>query len=151
MITTKPIPWGPLPNPWTLTGDEIWKDYEVTTDVNIASGGMAALLGRIESADIFAEKKALWPAGYLLTIRADGQWTLTSNAYKKPTIALGAGASDVRPGTWHHALLRFAGDTITAQIDGRTLLSVHDDSHKQGMVGIGCDWTRTQFASLSVH
>ena len=150
VIATKPIPWGPLPNPWTLTGEEAWKDYEVSTDVYLPAQGSIALLGRIDSANVFADQKALWPSGYVLSINSDGHWSLTSYTYKKPSVALGAGESKLRAGAWHRVLLRFAGDQVTAELDGVAIASVQDASHKQGMVGIGTEWNHAQFDNLSV-
>ncbi len=40
VITQKPIPWGPLPNPWTLAGNVGWKDYAVHTDFRVNQGGL---------------------------------------------------------------------------------------------------------------
>ena len=53
VITERPIPWGPLPDPWTLAGDEAWTDYAVDADVRIAGEGSAMLIGRIDSAKTF--------------------------------------------------------------------------------------------------
>jgi hypothetical protein len=155
MITTKPIPWSRLPNPWTLAGDEAWRDYDLAVDVYLpaagqASAGQAALIGRIDSADVFTDDKAVWPSGYVLTFDADGKWNMASYAYNKPAVALGSGVSGVRSGSWHRVVLGFRGDLISATVDGRPLISVHDASHKQGMVGIGGGWNRVQFDDLAV-
>lgn len=151
MITRKPIPWGPLPNPWTLTGDEAWKDYEVSTRARITKSGLIALLGRIESADVFADQHALWPAGYVLTLDGQGSWKLTSYAYKKTANILATGSIRLGSDTWHHLALHFAGENIVATIDEKSVASIHDASHKLGMVGIGSNWTQSEFASLTVR
>jgi len=150
MIAVKPIPWSPLPNPWTLAGDEGWTDYDLSVDVYLPGAGEAALIGRIDSADVFRDSKALWPSGYVLTLDADGKWNLASYMYKKPTVELGSGASSARGGSWHHVMLGFRGDVITATVDGNPLTAVHDTSHKQGMIGIGGGWNSVQFDTLSV-
>jgi hypothetical protein len=150
VITAKPIPWGPLPNPWTLTGDEAWKDYQVSTDVYLPAEGSVALIGRIDSANVFADRKALWPSGYVLSIAANGHWSLTSYTYKKPSVALGEGESKLRARAWHQLRLRFAADTITADLDSHQLASVRDKSHVRGMVGVGTEWNHAQFDNLSV-
>ena len=150
MIDKKPIPWGPLPNPWTLTGDESWKDYQVATSALVAKGGLIALLGRIDSANVFADKSALWPAGYILTLEDQGTWQLTSTVYKEPPHILAAGKVPMKPQSWHNLTLRFAGDRIVAELDGSVIASVQNTMHKQGMVGLGSDWTKPRFASLNV-
>jgi hypothetical protein len=150
VIGVKPIPWSPLPNPWTLAGDEEWTDYDLSVDVYLPGAGEAALIGRIDSADVFRDSKALWPSGYVLTLDADGKWNLASYMYKKPTVELGSGASSARGGSWHHVTLGFRGDVITATVDGHPLAAVHDTSHKQGMMGIGGGWNSVQFDTLSV-
>ena len=39
VITRKPIPWGPLPDPWTLAGDIGRTDYQVSSDVLLDASG----------------------------------------------------------------------------------------------------------------
>ena len=36
VITVKPIPWGPLPDPFTLAGDVKWSDYRIAVDFLLA-------------------------------------------------------------------------------------------------------------------
>src|SRR4051812_4046859 len=35
VIATRPIPWAPLPDPFTFAGDIVWTDYDVTADLQI--------------------------------------------------------------------------------------------------------------------
>jgi len=149
VITEKPTPWGPLPNPFTLTGDSNWIDYSVDTDALLLTAKEAAVMGRVDSADVFRDDKALWPSGYILRVARDGAWDLLSAAYKAPVRTLASGKITV--GGWFHLGLAFHRDLITATINGKRLTSVHHSTHKSGMFAIGTDWGRAQFDDLTVE
>jgi hypothetical protein len=149
VITEKPTPWGPLPNPFTLTGDSDWTDYSVTTDALLLTANEACVMGRIDSADVFRDDKALWPSGYILRVARDGAWDLLSTAYKAPVRTLASGRITLRG--WFHLALAFHGDLISATINGKQLASVHDSAHKSGMFAIGTDWGRAQLDNLTVE
>ena len=80
VIPVVPIPWGPLPDPFTLAGDEQWTDYEVSTEVEIPLAGVGTLFGRIDSADVFRDGRAMYPSGYGLLLKSNGEWRLVSTA-----------------------------------------------------------------------
>ena len=71
VISGKPIPWGPLPDPFTLAGNARWTDYSVSTDVHFLTSAPAVVMGRIDSADVFQDDKARWPSGYILRIKSE--------------------------------------------------------------------------------
>jgi hypothetical protein len=149
VITQKPIPWGPLPNPFTLTGDSDWTDYRVTADALPLTSNEIALIGRIDSANVFSNGKALWPSGYVLQVEKSGAWNLLSTSFTAPTRNLASGTIPARAG-WKQLSLAFRGDEITASIGGNHVASVHDSAHKAGMFAVGTDWGRAQFDNLSV-
>jgi hypothetical protein len=149
VITEKPIPWSPLPNPFTLTGDSSWSDYRVETDALATTAKMVTLMGRIDSADVFKDKKAMWPSGYILQLSSDGAWNLTSTFFRQPAITLASGTISAGKG-WRHLELSFRGDEIAARIDGKQVASVRDSTHKAGMFAIGTDWGRAQFDNVKV-
>jgi glycosyl hydrolase family 59 (putative galactocerebrosidase) len=149
VITEKPIPWGPLPNPFTITGDSNWTDYRVTADALATTAKIVSLMGRVDSADVFKDSKALWPSGYVLQLATDGAWTLVSTAYRKPSITLASGTISART-SWRRLALTFRADHIIATVDGKQLASVHDSTHKAGMFAVGTDWGRAQFDNLKV-
>ncbi|HEY7305748.1 MAG TPA: hypothetical protein VH601_16600 [Bryobacteraceae bacterium] len=148
VITKKPIPWGPLPNPFTLTGDSNWTDYQVSAGALPVTANEVALMGRIDSADVFQDDKALWPSGYVLRVQKNGSWNLLSTAYKAPVRTLASGHTGISG--WMHLALAFHGDQITAAINGKQVASVHDSAHKAGMFAIGTDWGRAQFDDVRV-
>jgi hypothetical protein len=150
VITAKPIPWGPLPDPWTLAGNIHWTDYRERADFRVPAGGAATLIGRIDSADVFQGQKARYPSGYVLRVEAGGHWTLLSTAYKKNDKQLAAGQIALDTSRWHSIELNFQGSTIRASIDGKSVANVEDQTHTHGMIGIGSGWDHTSFDNLAV-
>jgi hypothetical protein len=150
VITAKPIPWGPLPDPFTLAGDVSWRDYRVTVDVRFIDEGPVTVMGRIDSADVFQDGKAAWPSGYVLNVFSDGRWELNSAKYKVPTRLLAQGTVGLNGHDWHRLELRFKGSGIEALIDGRSVGAVEDGGHVQGMFGVGTGWAREQFDNFKV-
>ncbi len=150
VISTKPIPWGPLPDPYTMAGDADWTDYAVAADVRFFSAAPAVVMGRIDSADLFQDGDAHWPSGYILRLRPDGRWDLSSSAYNRPTVPLASGSVTIDRNQWHRLELRFHGAKILAFLDGSALTSVDDSAHAHGMFGLGTEWDRIQFDNLSV-
>jgi galactosylceramidase len=150
VITAVPIAWGPfLPDPWTLTGDKNWTDYQVASDVHLI-GGPITIMGHIDAANIFADAKARWPSGYILSLSPDGVWSLFSAKSRVPIHTLASGKVKLSTQQWHHVGLAFHGSEITATLDNHQLATVKDDTHPHGMVGIGTGWNRAQFDNLSV-
>lgn len=151
MITERPIAWSPLPDPWTLAGDEAWIDYRIDADARVQDEGSAMLMGRIDSADVFKDDQARLPSGYTFRVHSDGSWELLSSAYKRVTHTLAQGRTSFAAGRWHHMALSFRGQQVTATVDGKTLASVTDGDHSHGMFGIGSDWSHTQLDNLTVR
>ncbi len=150
VITTKPIPWGPLPDPFTMAGDAGWKDYSVAADVRFLSNSPAVLMGRIDSADVFQDGKARWPSGYVLTVQPDGAWQIISAEFKKPVVVLKSGSAHIDANAWHHVELHFHGQQIEARLDGEVLASADDSTHAHGMFALGSGWDHVQFDNLAV-
>jgi O-glycosyl hydrolase len=150
VIVSKPIPWGPLPDPFTLAGDDKQTDYAVSADVHFITSAPAAVMGRIDSADVFLDGKARWPSGYVLRLKPDGGWELLCTQFKKPVFTLASGTIKLDPKKWHRLALRFKGSRITALLDGAPLASVEDATHTHGMFALGSEWDHIQFGDLSV-
>jgi len=148
VITEKPIPWGPIPDPFTLAGDVAWTDYTVASDFSLSSGDVT-LMGRIDSGDVFQDDKVIYPSGYILSVQADGAWKLVSTAYKKPPVPLASGSLKLSTG-WHRFALTFNGARITATLDGVQLAGINDSSHTHGMFALGTSWNKAQFDNLAV-
>jgi hypothetical protein len=150
VISTKPIPWGPLPDPFTLAGDAGWTDYTVAADVRFLTAAPAALMGRIDSADVFQDGRARWPSGYVLRLMPGGAWELLSAQFKKPVVTLASGAATIDRNQWQHLELRFNGKRIEALLNGAPLASVENTAHTHGMFALGTEWDRIQFDNLRV-
>jgi len=150
VITDKPIPWSPLPDPFTLAGDENWTDYSVSADVHFLSKAPAAVMGRIDSSDVFQDGKARWPSGYVLRVSSDGAWELLSAAYKQPVATLASGSVVLDGSRWHRLELTFLGTRVTASLDGKILATIETTAHTHGMFGLGTEWDHTQFDNLQV-
>ena len=150
VITEKPIPWGPLPDPFTLAGDVDWTDYTVAADFAMSPSGAVTLMGRIDSADVFQGDKVIYPSGYILSVQTNGEWKLVTSAYKKSTVTLASGTAAVLPGEWHRFALTFHGNVISALLDGKQLANIGDNSHAHGMVAVGTGWNKAQFDKLDV-
>lgn len=150
VITEKPVPWSPLPDPFTLAGDATWTDYTIAADVRMISDSPAAIMGRIDSSDVFQDGKALWPSGYVFRVRPSGNWELISARYKQPLATYASGSVALDKQQWHRMALAFQGTTVTVSLDGRTLATVEGTAHSSGMIGLGTEWNHVQFDNLSV-
>lgn len=149
-ITEQPIPWSPLPDPWTLAGDVNWTDYSIAADARFGATGSAMLIGRIDSADVFRDHEARLPSGYAFRVHGDGAWELLDSSYNKVTRTLAQGQIAPTSAEWHHLELTFRGQQIVARFDGREFVSIKNAAHAHGMFGIGSGWNRTQFDNLAV-
>jgi hypothetical protein len=150
VIVAPPIPWGPLPDPFTLAGDANWTDYSISAGVRFLSASAAAVMGRIDSADVFRDGRAHWPSGYVLSVQPGGAWRLLSAQYGKPVVTLASGTARFDRNKWHQVSLRFHGKQITATLDSAQLATVDDATHTHGMFALGSEWGRTQFDNLRV-
>jgi hypothetical protein len=139
-----------LPDAFTLAGDPAWTDYAVSADVRFLSPVSAAVMGRIDSADVFKDAHAHWPSGYVLRVQPNGGWELLSTTYeKKSVVTLASGRASLNPEKWHRLTLRFHGKRIVALLDGEQLAALEDATHAHGMFALGAGWGRTQFDNLS--
>lgn len=151
VITEKPIPWGPLPDPFTLAGDEAWTDYSISVDAHFDSDAPAVVMGRIDSSNVFEDDKARWPSGYVFRVRPDGSWELLSTEYKKPVVTLASGSTPLDRSHWHHLELSFRGRQVDASIDGKPVSAVENAAHAHGMFALGTEWQHVQFDNLRVQ
>jgi hypothetical protein len=151
VITEKHVPWSPLPDPFTLAGSQTWTDYRVGVDVHFLSKAPALLMGRIDSADVFHDDKALLPSGYALRLEPSGKWELLSASYKQPTAILASGFANLGAAKWGRLELEFRGTTVTAFLSGNKLAEVESEAHARGMFGLGTEWDHIQFDNLRVE
>ena len=151
VISRRPIAWHRYsPDPITFLGSADWSDYMVSTDTLIEEPGNVTLVGRIDSANWSLARTARWLSGYVLTVQQDGSWELNSSTFKMPVAKLASGHASFSTKTWHHLALAFKGSTIQASIDGVPVANVTDNTHRQGMAGIGTGWNKVQFDNFSI-
>jgi len=150
VVSRKPIPWGPLPDPFTITGNAEWTDYAIATDVRLPHYGAATVMARVDSADVFKDGNAVYPSGYVLKLSADGHWELLSTAYHQRTATLASGVTTGLDHGWHHVELACKGDILEPSLDSQVLTHVTDHSHTHGMVALGSDWSRVKFDNLLI-
>ena len=151
VISDKPIPWSPLPDPFTLAGDERWTDYRVAVDVRFLSQAPAVVMGRIDSSDVFKDEKLRLPSGYGLRVKPDGGWEILSFQYEKPTVTMAAGSTAIDRNQWHRLELSFHGKRIAASLDGKSLATVENSAHSHGMFALGTGWDHIQFDNMRVE
>jgi len=150
VVSAKPIAWAATPDPFTLAGNSDWRDYTVAADARFLSDGPATVMGRIDSADVFQDDKALFPSGYVLSLNPDGHWELLTAGFKRPAMTLASGTAAIDRNQWNHLGLRFRGSSIEVILDGKALTTVDDSTHTHGMFALGSKWNRVQFDNLSV-
>jgi len=155
------IPWHSHldPKPETILGDLNWKDYTVAVDAQIPTNGFALLLGRVT---IVPQNNKL-PNGYAFKFSGSGDWELRAirtSVGPKPWdykstgdtgTPLAQGHAKLGANVWHHLELGMMGDEISVRSDGKILTTKLDLTHSHGQVGLGTDWSGTDFAKFSVR
>lgn len=130
------------PLPYTIMGDERWRDYLVEVDAFLDGSGPAVLYGRVTNVSTKDEP----PAGYWLSIDGDGNWQLN-----RQSETLKLGKTVFAKGPWQRLGLRLAGDEITALLNGESLGTVTDSKYRKGLAGLGCGWQKMYFDNFSVR
>ena len=125
---------------FTVLGDAMWKDYQVSIDVSLPDTGSAALLGRVSNT------RGAVPKAYILKLGNDGEWTLLASAN---ILASGRAALASQP--WHNLKLAFEGTTIKAFIDGSPVSSVTSTDFPAGMAGFGTHTSAPCFNNLVIN
>ena len=152
VVNQHTIAWGgSIHDPFTYLGSSEWSDYKVSTDAMLEEPGNVTLVGRIDAADWGEDRDARWYSGYVLSVKQNGSWELNSKTFKTPVVKLASGKVPFSLRTWHRLTLAFQGTNIQAIIDGKSVASVTDSSHKKGMVGFGTGWNKAQFDNFSVE
>ena len=135
-------PGHPTPEPYSLIGSLDWRNYKVTCEARVETGGAVSVWGRVTSSPQTAD-----PAkGYWLRLDTDGHWAL-----KAFTRVLATGQTDFRPGIWHKLELRFLGRRITGLLDNIELATVEDFTYTHGQAGVGTGWNVALFDNFSIQ
>ena len=158
VVPRPPISWAPEWKPYTILGDEHWRDYEVSADIYLNAGQSAGVLGRL--ADV-GSGYGTTPKGYILEMNDEGTCRLIVSRGKKSKAVTDGDAEqqtlarankgadpggevfldsaqlpDSHPRTWHNLKLVFRGSSITGIVDGKQVLTATDNSYPMGMAGL---------------
>ena len=161
VIRERPIQWAPEYMPYTVIGDDQWRDYDVSVDVYLNPGDSAGVMGRINNVGPGFRNI---PRGYYLILGDDGQCHLVlirglkrnpkkleGDVEQQALIKAGKAGDDsaggekvlgtvqlpgISPNQWHNLKLRFEGATITGFVDDKPVLSATDNVYARGMAGL---------------
>ncbi len=158
VVPTATISWAPDWMPYTILGDEEWKDYEVSAEVYLNRGDSAGVMGRVNHV---GTGYGFVPKGYILRLADDGQCELVvvrgkkekktpvGDAEQQALIAAGkneeeggekvlatARLASVGPNEWRKLTLRFEGESIKGLVDGAEAVTATDALYARGMVGL---------------
>jgi galactosylceramidase len=136
VIGEKAQSWAPEWRPYTVLGDQNWTDYEISADIYLDNGGMAGLMGRLNST---GQGYGSNPKGYYMGMNEDGLCTLYLETQKKDSssVQLATGkAKNVTGKQWHNLKLQFLGSRITGFVDNVQVLTATDATFLKGMVGM---------------
>ena len=137
VIAQKAQSWAPEWMPYTILGDEHWKDYEISADVYLDDGGSAGVMGRVNNV---GNGYGCAPKGYYLQISDDGSCALfaaTQSTNEPAGHPLAAVTAVHAAGhQWHSVKLQFSSNVITGCVDGARVLSVTNDLYSHGMAGL---------------
>jgi galactosylceramidase len=157
-VPMHPISWAPDWKPYTVIGDDQWRDYEVAADLHLGPGESGGIMGRVNHV---GTGYGTIPKGYFLQLDSSGllqlivvrgkadKKVLTGDSEQQALIRAQNDASPggekllgsvkvagVAPGQWHRLRFRFEGSMITALVDERPVLGVRDSLYANGMAGL---------------
>src|SRR5690606_34605225 len=105
VTTTAGIPWAAQFSPYTILGNQNWRDYEVSTEVFLETNSVAYVYGRIADIPGFSDPV---PRGYWLKAESS-DWELQQSGN-----LLASGNTSFATNVWHRLKLSFAGDNVKA-------------------------------------
>lgn len=121
--------WGATPNPVTNFGDDRWFNYSVSADVLLApedaDGDVYAGVGLRYTMGGNGE------SGYWVRLQRNGCVSLMKNAES----LCQADLADFVPEAWHRIKIEAVNDSLTAWVDGQTVLSRVCEN--EGLIGAG--------------
>lgn len=176
MVPVPTISWAPDWLPYTIIGDDRWRDYEVSADIYLGPGETAGVMGRINDV---GTGYGFIPKGYFVQLSDTGECRLVlvrgkpdkkklvGDAEQQALIKAGkddsAGGEKVlatghipnlSSGQWHQLTLRFEGATITGLVDDKPVVTANDELYAHGMAGLmaggGAKLSRPYFDNLVI-
>jgi galactosylceramidase len=150
-METKPVDWESRasPLPYTLLGDQDWKNYKVSVDILLESiddtdyDGYALLGARCN----FSPTGNFPAECYNIRIFNDGRWQL-----RKAAVILTTGKlNNFFINTWYSVKLIVADNNISVEINGNNITSYTDDEIPSGHIVIGSGYNKVRFDNLLVE
>lgn len=158
VVPIPPISWAPGWKPYSIIGDDQWRDYEVSADVYLNSGDAAGIMGRVNHV---GTGYGFIPKGYYLQLDDNGLCSLIvvrgkinkkeliGDAEQQAIIKSGKDEGEggekvlatiqlpnIKTNRWHNLKLRFEGSTITGFVNGKQVIKATDVLYEQGMAGL---------------
>jgi galactosylceramidase len=137
VVDKKAQSWAPEWMPYTIIGDENWRDYEVSADVCLEQAGWAGVMGRVNNT---GSGFGCVPRAYYMRLGSDGKCGLYAATQEKDAIDGKELAETDLAGDsgrqWHNLKMQFAGHTITGVVDGAKVLTVTNSLYASGMAGL---------------
>ena len=152
------LSWAPEWHHYTILGDAMWTDYEVSADVYLNPQDEAGVMGRL--CDV-GSGYGIWAKGYYLKLDDQGNCKLVITRGKlnqkeligdKEQQEAILARKDVETGgeytlseakvegitalQWHNLKLRFDDDQITGYVDGVEVVKATSDHYRKGMAGL---------------
>ena len=148
------IPFTSLPGPGTaFANGNVSVNVLLTTADLPPSGGPAAvfLCGRVPIWQPANFHSAVTVLGVCLILNATGSWSLVDSALSGGAVTLSSGKLPAGStlGAWHAHVLAFEDDTVSAWIDGGTVVHAHAGLRpSSGVYGIATQWHTAWFDDL---
>lgn len=152
------ISWAPDWHYYSIIGDSIWNNYDVSVDLYLNSCDAAGIMGRVNHV---GTGYGIIPKGYYMQLGDDGQCKLVvvrgkvdknklvGDAEQQALIKKNRDDSEggekvlasvklpkIASGKWYNLKLRFKGNEIIGFIDGKQVLKAEDALYGHGMAGL---------------
>jgi hypothetical protein len=149
VLTVSPSGWGGGPSdPYTVFGDTRLTNYQVSSDVLLASTGSAYISGRGN----LHNRDGTYPAaGYMLKISVGGAWVLNRVDFSSTTSLASGTISSFNSTSWHNLKLKMIDSTITAYVDNTQVASVVDSNIPSGQPAIGCSFNTVLYDNIKIE
>lgn len=151
VIDRRPTDWSPdwiNHYPHTYLAETNLTDYCWSAQVMLENTGWAGIIGRVSRfACLPVPMTGYFESlvGYSLVFNHNGVWHLRIGEQ-----VLAKGTLELRAREWHTLKLLFAGQRVTAFVDGRQVAEVTNNSSTHGCVGLMCNWPGVQFDNLEI-
>lgn len=139
IVTIPGFTWFPsIPKPYSVIGNSEWSDYTISSDVFIEASDVE--IGGRFNGDISR-------LSYRFILEKSGNWGLF---YQNKELASG-GINSFDASLWHSMSLSFLGDSISATINSKPLVTVIDNSTKSGMAYIVSSYYPNMFDNVTIN